>query len=191
MRWSKSAFSIFPPVDFEFLLDKANRVGSLWLLPLLFWPAYFFWCRYLDYPAELEKHIRSGRSWPYLPKFWKKRNAIRFTSLLLFWAANLSCGCSLYYLFPSQHIMLLIIGFTLSIFLGRKIRALGTEEIVHLQQDRYFQIYTQLKNQAVSKGDEVSDSELLSRTQWQHQNDLRLMDKQGRLMAFLKGEAKL
>jgi len=87
--------------------------------------------------------------------------------------------------------MLLIIGFTLSIFLGRKIRALGTEEIVHLQQDRYFQIYTQLKNQAVSKGDEVSDSELLSRTQWQHQNDLRLMDKQGRLMAFLKGEAKL
>jgi hypothetical protein len=85
----------------------------------------------------------------------------------------------------------MLIGFGLSIFLQVKIRNLGTIKIIHLQQDRYFQIYTQLANQALAKGNEISDSELLAKTQWQQHNDLRLADKQGRLLAFLRGEAKL
>jgi hypothetical protein len=180
-------------VNFEFFLDKVNGVGSLWWLPVFFWFAYFFWCRSLDYPADLEKHIKNGKSWPYLPKFWKaeKRKLIRVANYLLFWLGNLFCACSLYYLFPYEHVVFLIIGMALSMFIEIKIRSFGTKDIIRLQQDRYFQIYTQLANQAVSKGNEVSDSELLSRTQWQHQNDLRLADKQGRLMEFLRGEAKL
>ena len=160
---------------------------------MFFWFAYFFWCRSLDYPADLEKHIKNGKSWPYLPKFWKaeKRKLIRVANYLLFWMGNLFCACSLYYLFPYEHVVFLIIGMALSMFIEIKIRSFGTKDIIRLQQDRYFQIYTQLANQAVSKGNEVSDSELLSRTQWQHQNDLRLADKQGRLMEFLRGEAKL
>ena len=79
----------------------------------------------------------------------------------------------------------------MAVFAGTKIRSLGTKKIIQLQRDRFFQIYTHMQNTAMSKGSEVTDSELLSKTQWQHQNDLRLADKQGRLMAFLKGEAKL
>jgi hypothetical protein len=60
-----------------------------------------------------------------------------------------------------------------------------------MQQDRYFQIYTKLASEAMSKGSEISDSELSSRTQWQHQNDLRQADKQNRLLQYLKGEAML
>jgi len=167
-----------------------GRVGSLWWMPLLFWLVYFFWCRFLDYPADLEKHIRGGKAWPYLPKFWKKKKLIRLASLLLFWLGGLSCACSLYYLLY-EHFILLIVGLALSIFLEIKIRSFAIKDTVRLQQDRYFQIYTQLASQAVSRGDEVSDSELLSKAQWLHQNDLRLADKQGRLMPFLKGEAKL
>jgi len=179
-------------VNFEFILEKASGVGSLWWLPLFFWLAYFFVSHYWDYPAELEKHIRIGKSWPYLPKFWQiKKKFIRSASLLLFWGGNLLCACSLYYLFPYENFILLIVGFALSIFIEVKIRNTATKDIVHWQQDRYFQIYTQLKNQALSKGEEVSDSSLLSKAQWQHHNDLRLADKQGRLIAFLKGEAKL
>jgi len=158
---------------------------------VLIWVAYFFWSRFLDYPADLEKFIKNNKTWPYLPMYWRgnKRKAIRFASVLLFWLGNLSFACVLYYLFPYS--ALLIIGLMLSMFVEIKIRFYGTKEIVGLQQDRHFQIYTQLANQALAKGDEISDSELLSRAQWKHHNDLRLADKQGRLMEFLKGEAKL
>jgi len=180
-------------VNLEFFLDKAYDFGSLFWMPVLALPAYFFLCRFLDYPHDLEKHIRSGRVWPYLPMFWKgnKKKLIRTASILLFCLGCLSFACALYYLFPYRHLTLLIIGLALSIFLEVKIRAYGTNEIIRLQQDRYFQIYTHLANQALAKGDEISDSQLLSKTQWQQQNDLRLADKQGRLLQFLRGEAKL
>lgn len=180
---------------FDFFLDKANGIanglGSLWLLPVFFWAAYFFWSHFLDYPADLEKHIRNGKTWPYLPMYWKgsRRKLIRAVSILFFWGGNLFCACTLYYLF--KHFLLLIVGLALSIFVGIKIRSFGTKEFIRLQQDRYFQNYTQLASQAVSKGDEISDSELLARTQWRHHNDLRLADRQGRLLPFLRGEARL
>jgi len=97
----------------------------------------------------------------------------------------------LYYLFPYKHFSLLIIGIVLSVFIEIKIRHLGTSEMIRLQRDIYFQNYSQLANKAVSKGDEISDSELLAKTRWQHHNDLRLADKQGKLLPFLRGEAKL
>jgi hypothetical protein len=147
----------------------------------------------LDYPDILEKHIREGRVWPYLPIFWKgkKKKLIRISSILLFCLGNLFFACALYYLFPYKHLVFLLIGLGLSIFIEIKIRFYATIEMVRLQQDRYFQIYTHLANQALAKGDEISDSQLLAKTQWQHHNDLRLMDKQGRLLQFLRGEAKL
>jgi len=180
-------------VDFEFFLDIAYGFGSLFWMPVLLLPAYFFFCRSLDYPDVLEEHIRNGKVWPYLPVFWKgkKKKLIRASSILLFWLGNLSFACSLYYLFPYKHFAFLFIGFGLSIFLEIKIRFYGTIEIIRLQQDRYFQIYTHLANQALAKGDEISDNQLLAKTQWQHHNDLRLADKQGRLLEFLRGEAKL
>jgi len=180
-------------VDFEFFLDKAYGFGSLFLLPVLVLPAYFFWCRFFDYPSDLEKHIRSGRNWPYLPMYWKgrRKRLIRIASILLFWSGNLSFACALYYLFPYKHFILLLVGLGIAIFAEIKIRFYGTNEIIRLQQDRYFQIYTHLANQALAKGDEISDSQLLAKTQWQQQNDLRLADKQGRLLQFLRGEAKL
>jgi len=180
-------------VNIEFFLDRAYDFGSLFWLPLLALPAYFFWCRFLDYPYDLEKHIRNGKVWPYLPIFWKgkKRKLIRAMSILLFWLGNLSFACALYYLFPYRHFAFIIIGLGLAIFAEYKIRSYGTNEIIRLQQERYFQIYTHLANQALAKGDEISDSQLLSKTQWQQNNDLRIADKQGRLLQFLRGEAKL
>jgi len=181
------------PVDFEFLLNRAYDFGSLFWIPVLALPAYFFWCRFLDYPYDLEQHIRNGRNWPYLPMFWKgkRKKLIRIMSLLLFWLGNLSFACALYYVFPYRHFTLLLVGFCAAIFAEIKIRSYGTNKIIHLQQDRYFQIYTHLANQALARGEEISDSQLLSKTQWQQQNDLRLADKQGRLLQFLRGEAKL
>jgi hypothetical protein len=180
-------------VDFEFFLNKTYEVGSLWWLPMFFWTGYFFWCNFLDYPAELEKHIRDNRVWPYLPMYWKgnKRKLIRIASLSLFWGGNLFSACALYHLFPYKHFSLLIVGMVLSVFIEIKIRYFGTMEIIRLQRDIYFQNYTQLANIAVSKGDEILDSELLAKTRWQHHNDLRLADKQGKLLPFLRGEAKL
>jgi hypothetical protein len=180
-------------VTVEFFLDKVCKVGSLWWLPMFFWVSYFFWCHFLDYPADLEKNIRDNRVWPYLPMYWKdnKKRFIRTVSLFLFWGGNLFSACVLYYLFPQKHFSLLIIGMVLSVFIENKIRYFGTREIIRLQRDIYFQNYTQLANRAVSKGDEISDSELLAKTRWQHHNDLRLADKQGKLLPFLRGEAKL
>jgi len=180
-------------VDFEFFLDKAYAFGSLFWLPVLVLPAYFFFCRSLDYPAVLEEHIRNGKVWPYLPIFWKgrRKKLVRIANILLFFLGSLSFACSLYYIFPYRHSIFLLIGLGLSIFVEIKIRFYGTIEVVRLQQERYFQIYTHLANQALAKGDEISDTQLLAKTQWQQHNDLRLADKQGRLLQFLRGEAKL
>ncbi|MCL1956218.1 MAG: hypothetical protein FWF63_02745 [Fibromonadales bacterium] len=183
-------------MDFEFFLGKASSIGAFFWIPVLVLPAYFFWCRFYDYPSDLEKHIRSGRNWPYLPMYWKgkKKRLIRTTSILLFWLGSLSFACTLSYLFSSYkpfNTILLFLGFGVAIFAEIKIRFYGTHEIIRLQQDRYFQIYTHLANQALAKGEEISDSQLLSKTQWQQQNDLRRADKEGRLLQFLRGEAKL
>lgn len=85
----------------------------------------------------------------------------------------------------------MLIGMGLSILVQTKARSLITDKIIRLQHARYLQIYTHLKTQAVDKGDEISDSELEAKAQWQQQNELRLADKQGRLLLFLRGEAKL
>jgi hypothetical protein len=125
--------------------------------------------------------------------YWTSRNKkiIRSVSLTVFWVGTLLGACVLYSVFPHKHPSLLLIGLVLSLFIETKIRYLGTKEMIRLQRDMYFQHYTQLANRAVSKGDEISDSELLAKTRWQHHNDLRLADKEGKLLPFLRGEAKL
>jgi len=160
---------------------------------MLVLPAYFFWCRFLDYPYDLEKHIRNGKVWPYLPMYWKgkKKKFIRAGCILLFWLGNLSFACALYYLFPYRHVVLMLVGLGIAIFAEFKIRSYGTSEMIRLQRDRFLQIYSHLENQALAKGVEISDSQLSDKTQWQQNNDLRLADKQGRLLQFLRGEAKL
>lgn len=183
-------------MNLEFFLNNVDEVGSFFGLPPAFWLGYYYWCGFLDYPVVLEKFIRKGKAWPYLPLFWKgkKRTLIRMASLLIFWLGNLTSACALYYLLPDfqyKHFVALVIGIGLSVFVQKKIRYYGTDKMIHLQRDRYFQIYTKLANLALSKGDEISDSELLAKAQWQQHNDLRLADKQGRLLAFLRGEAKL
>jgi hypothetical protein len=182
-------------VNIEIVFDEVRGVGLLWWLPLLSWVAYFFWSRFLDYPADLERLIKCNKTWPYLPMYWKgkKRKAIRFASVLLFWLGNISFACVLFRFSMNPYIAssLFTLGIAMSIFVEVKIRYYGTREIIFLQQDRHFQIYTNIKNNALQKGDEVSESELSSRSQWQHHNDLRIADKQGRLMEFLRGEAKL
>jgi hypothetical protein len=186
-------FSILPPVDFNFFMDIVNEVGSLFFMPLLLWVAYFLLGYYLDYPADLERQIKSGKVWPYLPMYWKgkKKMLIRIASHVLFWLANILGACTLYYLFSGLHAAIIILGFVLSIFIGLKVRIESTKKVLRMQQDRYFQIYTKLANEAKSKGSEISESELSSRAQWQHQNDLRQADKQERLLQYLKGEAML
>jgi hypothetical protein len=177
----------------EIFFERVEGVGSLFLLPFLFWTAYLLWSHYMDYPADLEKHIRKGKVWPYLPIYWKgkRRKLILMASISLFWAGNLFSACSLYYIFPYQHWIFMLIGMGLSILVQTKARSLITDKIIRLQHARYLQIYTHLKTQAVDKGDEISDSELEAKAQWQQQNELRLADKQGRLLLFLRGEAKL
>jgi hypothetical protein len=177
----------------EFFFERVEWVGSLFLLPFFFWAAYLLWSHYMDYPADLEKHIRNGRDWPYLPMYWKgkKRKLIRMASVSLFWAGNLFSACSLYYIFPYQHWIFMFIGIGLSILAQTKFRNLVTDKIIRLQHERYLQIYTRLASHASTKGDEISVSELEAKAQWQQQNDLRLADKQGRLLQFLRGEAKL
>jgi hypothetical protein len=180
-------------VEFDFLLKIVDGVGSLFLIPLLLWVAYFLLSHFLDYPADLERQIKDGKVWPYLPMYWKgkKKLGIRAASNLLFWLANIFGACTFYYLFSGQHVILIAAGFVISVFIGLRIRRASTKNVLRLLQDRYFQIYTRLASQAMSKGSEISDSELLSRTQWQHHSDLRQADKQGRFLQYLRGEATL
>ena len=84
-----------------------------------------------------------------------------------------------------------MLGLVISIVVGVKIKRISVKDIVRSQQNMYFQIYMQLRSKVKLKGDEISDSEISSKAQWQHHNDLRQADKQGRLAKFLKGEAML
>ena len=179
-------------MNFKFFFDIVSEIGSFFWVSLLCWIIYFFWCRFLDYPVALEREIRKGKSWPYLPIYWKGKNRwlIRAGSLSLFWVANLFGACSLYFLIY-EHIVLVVLGLVISIIIGVKISRISVKDIVRSQKNIYFQIYMQIRGKGKLKGDEISDSELSSRAQWQYHNDLRQADKQGRLTQFLKGEAML
>jgi len=172
------------------MLTWVNTLGSLFWLPLPLAVGHWFWCRMLAYPLYLEARIREGKSWIYLPVWWKsgRRRLFYFTTLFLLGITALSAACTLHYLLPWGWIAFAfyIVLFILILLISQQ-RALRYHYL--LQRDCYFLDYQKLAHQMHLEGKPLNDADLRNRCMWEHQSNLRQADRKHRLGKYLKAKA--
>jgi hypothetical protein len=176
---------------FDSMVSWVLVVGQLWWIPLLLWLLFFFWCRRLAYPMYLERKIRAGKQWIYVPKEWEGRHLwVKPLTVLWLVAAPLLSAATLYFLLPLG-VFALVLYVAISVVFGVCLFFGFTKGPYAQQRDYYYQIYRALEEAAYKEGRVMRKNDLQNQCMWQHQNDLRKADKEGKLRSFLKGKATL
>jgi hypothetical protein len=163
----------------ESMLPWFSVVGQLWWIPVLLWVLFFFWSRFVAYPIYLERKIRAGKQWIYLPKDWTGRRLwVKIVSVLWLLAATILSTATLYWLLPLGAAACALY-LAVSLVFGVCLLLGFAKGPYSLQRDYYYQIYRALEEAAYKEGRVMRP------------NDLRKADKENRLTAFLKGKANL
>lgn len=164
---------------------------ALFCLVLNFW-AYGFWL----YPLYLEGQVRRGKTWIYLPKFWKKHRFLLTTAdlcLRLCWLGLcFGLGLALHFSFAFRHghlatgIAGLILALGLDLLLRKLLLPLRFKE----QQKGYFAELFAALEQSPWAGQRRTEQEIQARISWSHQNTLLKADTEGKFLKILKERAK-
>jgi hypothetical protein len=176
---------------FQAIEPALKQLGSLWWIPLILWVLFFFWCRQLAYPQYLERKIREGRQWIYVPISWpRRRGLVKAGTVAWILLAGAFSASALYAVLPlgwaglfAYLALALVFGVCLLFGFSRR--------QYQLQHDYYYQIYRQLEEAAYKEGRVMRKNDIENQCMWQHQSSLRQADKEGRLVAHLKGKAEL
>ncbi len=155
-------------------------------ITLIFWFGLFFWSRYIAYPLELRKRIKKGKSWMYIPLWWKenrsRQNGTRAGTVFI---ALLAVGSSLLFfgfgvkLMPSVTLFLTIPLAFLVWFLFRK----SVVYVPNLEADCYYLLYRRF---ARDYEHAFSEAELKNRTTWKFNDLLLKADKQHHFLKYVK-----
>jgi hypothetical protein len=166
---------------------------TLVLVFLITFVLHWFWCLHLAYPLVLDKSIKKGQSWLYLPLKWKGlfKAMVSITTpvILLF---LLILGVFVLWLYTKQlpiyHFAgcsMVLISFVLffhSFLLKYRFRQ---------QEDSYFFIRRQLSQKMESSGKRLTETEINNLASFQHQNMLREADMSGKLKETLANQSSL
>ena len=161
------------------------------LAPIPFLWLFWHWYVNIAFPIQLEKQIKAGKSWVYLPLNWKgsRKSIIRFFShTIAFFPAFTVLG-SFYYSLNYGIIIASCVG--TSLFLALNLLSKKLILIRYKQQEsNYFSILSAIARQNKRDGKPASEVEMRNLCSWEHQNTLRLADKDGRLLQELYSQAK-
>jgi hypothetical protein len=147
-----------------------------------------FWCLYFSYPVVLDKHIKRGQSWVYIPVRWKGFNkiVILFFGRLLA-ATSIVSGVVALWLFLHPYPMVYFSLSALSLCIGILIINKMLQKIRYSQQENaYFHIRDELGNNMEFQKRGLNRAEFDALASFKHQNRLREADGLGRLIAALK-----
>ncbi|MDR1760334.1 MAG: hypothetical protein LBR60_07395 [Fibrobacter sp.] len=156
---------------------------------LIFWFGLFFWSRYVAYPLELKKRIKKGKSWMYIPLWWKessvRQNWTRVGTVFIVLLAVCSAVISLWHnisqIAPVAPFLALPFAF-LAWFLFRK----SVAYVPNLEVDCYYFLNGQL---AKDYEHAFSETELKNRTTWKFNYLLLKADKRHRFLKYVKAMA--
>ncbi len=172
------------------MLTWVNLLGSLYWLPIPLAVLHWAWCRFLAYPLYLEARIREGKSWIYMPIWWKpgKRRLVYLATLLMLALTAIDAAAVLYFLLPWGYVALgfYAVFFVLVLLWSQQ---LALRKHYYLQRDCYFLDYNKLAHQMHKEGKPIHDADLRNRCMWEHQSNLRQADRKHRLGRYLKAKA--
>ena len=160
--------------------------GITLALSLLFLGIYVLWSRNHAYALFLDKQIKKGKSWVYLPIGWtNKKRATNTLVLKVMLILSILCGfIALIQIFSTR--LDFIIGSTTIYTLT--LIVLGNISIKHRfkqQENAYFGIQDAIIAEYEREGQRITESKLLNLASYQFQNALRAADSNKRLLKEL------
>jgi hypothetical protein len=167
--------------------------GISGILSLLAYILLWYWCLYAAYPLSLDKKIKKGKSWLYIPAKWRDKRKLLVILLTPFFlilpillstqSLSLAAGnTSLFFISGSAFISSLLVMTLFSYLVNIHFRQ---------QQDFYFYIKDQISFKSELDGKKLSNMEINNLASFQHQNFLQKADKEGMLLMALKKQTQL
>jgi hypothetical protein len=171
--------------------DKLPNIYGLWGALALLLVAQALWSLFLAYPAGLERMLRRGRSWVYVPLAWQgfRRLRITFTSRLLTLA-----GTTLWTVLMTHHTgrqkAWWIAGFFLVGYAALSwLQAFCSGFRFKQQEDAYYLLHDELRAKMEAENKDFTEAQLKSLSAYQHQQRLRKADEEGKFLKVLGEEA--
>lgn len=162
-------------------------IWSTLLASVISLSASLYWFAYRAYPILWQKAINQGRSWIYLPKFWKGsyRTLIRTVSHFLTLLTALFATLTIHIWKPSSTYFNEAAAFAGTFSAILIFRSLIFHFRYNQQLDSYFTLRSLIYTDYETKGKDFTESEINNITSFRHQNLLREADAQGKLLAIL------
>ncbi len=158
----------------------------------LFFIANLFWRIHIAYPLILDRSIRKGKSWIYIPLRWRglhKKLVSLTTPVLNALIVVLGLATLWYFVYPKSELIFAAsaAGFViLHLFLSAQVLKLKLRQ----QEDSYFFIRRKLFEDMEVKGKKLTESEIGNLASFQHQSLLREADKTGQLGPTISKQSK-
>jgi hypothetical protein len=170
------------------------------VIPLFFYKRIHKLAFYELYPIGLEKEIRKGQTWIYIPSSWEMQRTwlkLKFLAHRVLFAGSIG----LMFAIPSHDLILsgislvfeqflfFVAGFFVS-YTAITIRCKKWYFLRFLDQEiSYFGLYSSIKAKYYRNGKQVSETEVKNLCNWEYQSQLRQADRDGVLLEELQSRA--
>jgi hypothetical protein len=159
---------------------------------LVFLLLHFLWCRYVAFPTALERQLKRGKPWVYIPLRWKgmhKLRALFFSRLLVLGIT--AAGTALLLHLTGKRETLWVAGMASALLIvGARLDAFWTHLRYRQQEDAYYQLHDALRARLESEGKDYTEAQFRNLTSYQHQQRLRKADEAGKLMSAMRRDLK-
>jgi hypothetical protein len=177
--------------------EHIRTVYVLWGTLTLLIVAQGLWGIFFSYPIGLERMLRRGRSWVYVPMKWQgfRKIQILFVSRLLVLGITATGTWLTMLLFiqreTRKHPSLWIFGTVLVLYVAASwLQGIWTMQRYRQQEDAYYLLHDELRDKLVSENKDYNESQIRSLAAYQHQQRLRKADEEGKFLAVLQEEAQ-
>ena len=164
---------------------------TLTSLAVLLGAAFYAWCLFRAYPIYLDRQVKRGKSWVYLPKFWRgstKNWVLRLTPIFKWGMVGLLTSVFFLLLNRFQLPMAVVAG--VSALFATAVVHYGSAFLIksrfHQQEKFYFDKLTNQFRIYEEQGHAVSEIEVRNLVSWEFQNSLRRADEAGELLQVLR-----
>lgn len=170
-----------------------SSFGSLFWLPIVLWLSLFAWSRFLDYPELLNRRIRAGKTWCYVPEWWSKmpglRLVVRAVRYILGFFAAFSTAATAFWIFPTPIYWVAIL-FVLLLILQSLWSDFAKKQVYRLELNAYFWEYKKQSDFYAKSGNVLSKEDLDGHTTWAFRSALKKAESEKHLFKHLREMAR-
>lgn len=162
-------------------------------MPFLLWAGLFAWARFFDYPELLDRRIRDGKNWCYVPEWWSKkpwlRLVVRAVRYILGFFAAFSAAATAWWLLPTN-IRWFGVQFALLLILQSFVVEHAKKRVYRLELNAYFWEYKNQSDLCSKSGIVLSKDDLDGHATWAFRSALKKAESEKHLFRHLKEMAK-